>query len=185
MWEFVPFSWPGVSFLTFCLRGLRCICLPTWKSEQVIQIEEGISTFTINHSKEGGCVQEGREAGAEWGKNSGVPVGLEGHLWWSPDSPVPLLTGLFTMTSADSRGNWSLFQSIVAASWNYMVLFNFWKPQSLIKQLSYRWLHVRIHPLHLSMDRSSPCTDNENLRRPKTTPPFIQISPWCGEKTTD
>lgn len=55
--------------------------------------------------QEGGCVQEGKEAGAEWGKNSDVPVGLEASVVISGlTCPSPDWLVLHE-TTADSRGN--------------------------------------------------------------------------------
>ena len=128
--------------------------------------------FTINYSKR---VDVCKKAGKLGRSGVRIQMSLWGwrHLWWSPDSPVPLLTGLLTMrhqlipreteASSEHSGCIKKLHDPVQS----------WKPQSLIKQLSYRWLHVRIHPLYLSMDRSSPCTDNENFWEDLRLPPSL------------
>lgn len=123
---------------------------------------EVISNAYTQLLQEGGCMQEGKEAGAEWDKNSNVPAGLEasvvisGLTCPSPDwlaHQTQQLIPKETETSSEHSGCIMKLHDPVQS----------WKPQSLIKQLSYRWLHVRIHPLHLSMTRSSPCIDNEKF----------------------
>ena len=64
-----------------------------------------ISNVYNQLQQEGGCVQEGREAGAEWGTNSDVPVGLEASVVISRlTCPSPDWLAHHE-TSADSQGN--------------------------------------------------------------------------------
>lgn len=118
--------------------------------------------LTLNYSKR---VDVCKKAGKPGQSRVRIQMSLWGwrHLWWSPDSPVPLLTGLFTMRQQLIPEETETSSKYSGCIMKLHDPVQSWKPQSLIKQLSYRWLHVRIHALHISVNRSSPCIDNENF----------------------
>ena len=91
-------------------QGWGIFASPTWKSERAIQRVKWLVMYT-QLQQEGGCMQEGREAGAEWDKNSDVPAGLEASVVISGlTCPSPDWLAHHD-TAADSRGNWNLFRA--------------------------------------------------------------------------